>query len=85
MQLNGLTGRNTVLVENGNERNAQNCFKVFGLTACFNLRLFLKGLQAPKTSPRDEMEGGSPRQQGDMAGILDREHPGLHQVHHVES
>lgn len=31
------------------------------------------------------MEGGSPRQQGDLASILDGEHPGLHQVHHVES
>lgn len=30
------------------------------------------------------MEGGSSWQQGDLACILDREHPGLYQVHHVE-
>lgn len=31
------------------------------------------------------MEGGTPWQQGDLAGVLDGEHSGFHQVHHVES
>ena len=31
------------------------------------------------------MEGGSPWQQSDLAGVLDGEHSGFHQVHHVES
>lgn len=30
------------------------------------------------------MEGGSTWQQSNLVSILDREHPGLHQVHHVK-